>query len=50
MSEKELDKVSAYLNAIIALCTDNTEKSEAVKVLAMDLSNYLYNQYGVDGK
>lgn len=51
MTEKQLDKIMAYLDAIMALCRNGDEKTSAIKIIAMDLSNYLYDTFGAtDGK
>lgn len=46
MTEKELEKIGAYLDAIIALCNNGDEKTGAIKVLATDLSNHIFTVFG----
>lgn len=46
MTEKQLEKAMAYLDAIIALCGHGDEKHDAIRIIAMDLSNYLFNNFG----
>jgi hypothetical protein len=46
MTEKQLEKATAYLDAIIALCGHGDEKHDAIRIIATDLSNYLFNNFG----
>lgn len=48
MDEKDLDKISAYLDAIRALCKGGDEKCFSIDILAIDLSNYIYAKFGKD--
>ena len=45
MTQTQLDKIMAYLDAIMALCGNGDEKAAAIKIIAMDLSNYVYDTY-----
>lgn len=48
MDRKDLDKISAYLEAIRALCKGGDEKHFVIDILALDLSNYIWAKFGKD--
>ena len=48
MDRKDLDKISAYLDAIRALCKDGDDKCFSINILAIDLSNYIYEKFEED--
>jgi hypothetical protein len=48
MDEKDLNKISAYLDAIRALCKDGDEKCFSIDILARDLDTYIWAKFGKD--
>lgn len=48
MDRKDLDRISAYLDAIRALCKGGDEKCFPIDILARDLDNYIWAKFGKD--
>lgn len=48
MDRKDLDRISAYLDAIRALCKGGNEKCFSIDILARDLDNYIWAKFGKD--